>query len=86
MLAQTEQLEALLQPDINSHQKVITQGKAFGNNKKRIKGKDLGKGSRRSIGDFIRYRREEISNEIANGMPIWTASPKSLLAKGEKRG
>ena len=59
----------------------MTQGKAFSNNKKRTKGKGLGRGSRRSIGDFIRYRREEISNEIANGMPIWTAPPKSLFAK-----
>ena len=63
----------------------MTQGKAFSNNKKRTKGKGLGRGSRRSIGDFIRYRREEISNEIANGMPIWTAPPKSLLTKGKKR-
>jgi len=81
VLAQTEQLEALLQPYMISHQKIMTQGKAFSNNKKRIKGEGLGKGSRRSIGDFIRYRREEISNEIANGMPIWTVPPKSLFAK-----
>ena len=81
LLAEIERLEALLQPYMISHQKIMTQGKAFSNNKKRTKGKRLGRGSRRSIGDFIRYRREEISNEIANGMPIWTAPPKSLFAK-----
>ena len=36
---------------------------------------------KRGIKYFILYRREEISNEIANGMPIWTAPPKSLFAK-----
>ena len=93
----------MLQPYTISDQKIVTQGKTFGKNKKRIKGKDfsqgkklskgkefgankdLAKGSRRSIGDFIRYRREEINNEITNGMPIWMAPPKSLLAKGKKR-
>jgi len=103
LLAEIERLEALLQPYTISDQKIVTQGKTFGKNKKRIKGKDfsqgkklskgkefgankdLAKGSRRSIGDFIRYRREEINNEITNGMPIWMAPPKSLLAKGKKR-
>ena len=97
LLAEIERLGALLQPYTISDQKIITQDKAFGKGKDFSKGgklskgkksdpkKDLGKGNRRSIGDFIRHRREEINNEITNGMPIWTAPPRSTWIKGKKQ-
>ena len=91
LLAEIERLGALLQPYTISDQKIITQDKAFSKGGKLSKGnksdpkKDLGKGNRRSIGDFIRHRREEINNEITNGMPIWTAPPRSTWIKGKKQ-
>ena len=43
--------------------------------------KDTNTKIERSIVDFIRYRRQEIGNEIINGMPLWTTPPSEYWIK-----
>ena len=43
--------------------------------------KDTSTKIERSIVDFIRYRRQEIGNEIINGMPLWTTPPSEYWIK-----
>ena len=43
--------------------------------------KDTSTKTEQSIVDFIRYRRESISNEIINGMPLWARPPREYWIK-----
>ncbi len=68
LLAETDRIEAMLEPHLTSSQKQTN----------RIDG----------IRKFISNRRSDLVNEIANGMPIWTAAPEEppILSADDFRG
>ena len=70
LLAETERLETLLEPYLIPSQKREMQGQQGWREFISQIGRDKQPTSLNSIRDFIRHRRAEIMNEIANGMPV----------------
>ena len=70
LLAETERLETLLEPYLIPPQKREMQGQQGWREFISQIWRDKQPTSLNSIRDFIRHRRAEIINEIANGMPV----------------
>ena len=83
LLAELDRIEAMLKPHLSPSQ-TITDEKTRWNERAR-RGSTFAD-SLESTREFIRQRRDNIINEIADGMPEWEKSPDPLFVIGAEAG